>query len=37
MEAHQAAEVATLAEVRAVDRWAREYSQEVARGVELKV
>jgi 1-deoxy-D-xylulose-5-phosphate reductoisomerase len=37
MEAHQAAEVATLVEVRAVDRWAREYSQEVARGVELKV
>jgi 1-deoxy-D-xylulose-5-phosphate reductoisomerase len=37
MEAHQAAEVATLAEVHAVDRWAREYSQEVARGVELKV
>jgi hypothetical protein len=26
-----------LAEVRAVDRWAREYSQEIARGVELKV
>jgi 1-deoxy-D-xylulose-5-phosphate reductoisomerase len=37
MEAHQAAEVATLVEVRAVDRWAREYAQEVARGVELKV
>jgi 1-deoxy-D-xylulose-5-phosphate reductoisomerase len=37
MEAHQPAEVATLVEVRAVDRWAREYSQEVARGVELKV
>ncbi len=37
MEAHQAAEVATLAEVHAVDRWAREYAQEVARGVELKV
>jgi 1-deoxy-D-xylulose-5-phosphate reductoisomerase len=37
MEAHQTAEVATLAEVHAVDRWAREYSQEVARGVELKV
>ena len=30
-------EVATLVEVHAVDRWAREYSQEVARGVELKV
>jgi 1-deoxy-D-xylulose-5-phosphate reductoisomerase len=37
MDAHQPAEVATLVEVRAVDRWAREYSQEVARGVELKV
>jgi 1-deoxy-D-xylulose-5-phosphate reductoisomerase len=37
MEAHQAARVATLAEVRAVDRWAREYAHEVARGVELKV
>jgi 1-deoxy-D-xylulose-5-phosphate reductoisomerase len=37
MEAHQAAQVATLVEVRAVDRWAREYAQEVARGVELKV
>jgi 1-deoxy-D-xylulose-5-phosphate reductoisomerase len=37
MEAHQAAQVATLAEVRAVDSWAREYAQEVARGVELKV
>jgi 1-deoxy-D-xylulose-5-phosphate reductoisomerase len=37
MEAHQAAQVATLVEVRAVDSWAREYAQEVARGVELKV
>jgi 1-deoxy-D-xylulose-5-phosphate reductoisomerase len=37
MEAHQVAEVATLVEVHAVDRWAREYSLEVARGVELKV
>ena len=36
MEAHQAAQVATLDEVRAVDSWAREYAQEVARGVELK-
>ena len=24
-------------EVRAVDRWAREYAREIARGVELKV
>jgi 1-deoxy-D-xylulose-5-phosphate reductoisomerase len=37
MDAHRPAEMATLVEVRAVDRWAREYSQEVARGVELKV
>jgi 1-deoxy-D-xylulose-5-phosphate reductoisomerase len=37
MEAHRVADVATLVEVHAVDRWAREYSQEVARGVELKV
>ncbi len=37
MDAHEAAELTTLAEVRAVDRWAREYSQEIARGVELKV
>jgi 1-deoxy-D-xylulose-5-phosphate reductoisomerase len=37
MEAHVAAEVATLAQVRAVDRWAREFSQEIARAVELKV
>jgi 1-deoxy-D-xylulose-5-phosphate reductoisomerase len=37
MDAHEPAEPATLAEVRAVDQWAREYSQEIARGVELKV
>jgi 1-deoxy-D-xylulose-5-phosphate reductoisomerase len=37
MDAHQVSEVATLAAVRAVDRWARDYSQEIARGVELKV
>ena len=37
MDAHQAADITTLAEVRAVDQWAREYSQEIARGVELKV
>jgi hypothetical protein len=37
MDAHQPAEVRTIDEVRAVDRWAREYSQELARGVELKV
>jgi 1-deoxy-D-xylulose-5-phosphate reductoisomerase len=37
MDAHQVSEVATLAAVRAVDRWARDYSHEIARGVELKV
>ena len=37
MDAHEPAEITTLAEVRAVDQWAREYSQEIARGVELKV
>ena len=37
MDAHEAADLATLADVRAVDEWAREYSQEIARGVELKV
>jgi 1-deoxy-D-xylulose-5-phosphate reductoisomerase len=37
MTAHRPAEVATLAAVRAVDRWAREYAQEIARGLELKV
>jgi 1-deoxy-D-xylulose-5-phosphate reductoisomerase len=37
MAAHRPAEVATLGAVRAVDQWAREYSQEIARGLELKV
>jgi 1-deoxy-D-xylulose-5-phosphate reductoisomerase len=37
MDAHTAAPVASLAAVRAVDEWAREYSQETARGVQLKV
>jgi 1-deoxy-D-xylulose-5-phosphate reductoisomerase len=37
MNAHVPAEVTTLASVRNVDRWAREYSQELARRVELKV
>src|SRR6476646_1668574 len=37
MDAHRPAQVAALAEVRAVDQWAREYSQELARGLELKV
>ena len=37
MDAHQPAEVRTIDEVRAVDRWAREFSLELARGLELKV
>ena len=37
MNAHRPAEVATLSAVREVDRWAREYAQEIARAVELKV
>jgi 1-deoxy-D-xylulose-5-phosphate reductoisomerase len=37
MDAHRPAEVATLAEVRSVDAWARECSLELARAVELKV
>ena len=37
MDAHQPAGVGTLAEVRAVDAWARKYAREIARGLELKV
>jgi len=37
MEAHAPSDASTLEEVRAVDRWARECSQEIARGVQLKV
>jgi 1-deoxy-D-xylulose-5-phosphate reductoisomerase len=37
MDAHQSAEVGTLAAVRAVDHWAREYAREAARGLELKI
>ena len=37
MNAHRVAEVATLAAVRSVNRWARECSLEIARGLELKV
>jgi 1-deoxy-D-xylulose-5-phosphate reductoisomerase len=36
MEAHAPAEVATLTAVRAVDAWAREHAQEIARGLRLK-
>src|SRR5262249_35421204 len=35
MDAHVPAEVSTLERVRAVDAWAREYSQDIVRGVEL--
>jgi 1-deoxy-D-xylulose-5-phosphate reductoisomerase len=37
MSAHTPAEVATIAAVRNVDGWARRYSQEIARGLHLKV
>jgi 1-deoxy-D-xylulose-5-phosphate reductoisomerase len=37
MDGHRAIPVSTLDAVRDVDRWAREYSQEIARGLELKV
>jgi 1-deoxy-D-xylulose-5-phosphate reductoisomerase len=37
MTAHTPAEVTTLAQVRAVDDWARRYSLEIARAVELSV
>jgi len=37
MAAHRPAELATLAEVRAVDGWAREYAQQIVGGLELKV
>lgn len=36
MRAHRPAPVATLAEVRSVDRWAREQADEYARRVELE-
>src|SRR3954470_15857183 len=37
MDAHRAAEVSTLAQVRAVDEWARDYAREIVRGIQLKV
>ncbi len=37
LDAHATAAVTTLAEVRTVDAWARQYAREVSRGVELKV
>jgi 1-deoxy-D-xylulose-5-phosphate reductoisomerase len=36
MDAHQPVEIGTISEVRAVDAWARGYSREVARAVELR-
>jgi 1-deoxy-D-xylulose-5-phosphate reductoisomerase len=37
MDAHTPAEVRTLQEVRAVDQWARDFSWEIARRIQLKV
>jgi 1-deoxy-D-xylulose-5-phosphate reductoisomerase len=37
LDAHQPGPVHRLNDIRAVDRWAREYSHELARGLELKV
>jgi 1-deoxy-D-xylulose-5-phosphate reductoisomerase len=37
MDAHRPAQVSTLAEVRTVDRWARDYSLELARKVKSEV
>ena len=37
MAAHRSDEVGTLGAVRAVDAWAHEYAQEIARGLHLKV
>jgi 1-deoxy-D-xylulose-5-phosphate reductoisomerase len=37
LDAHVSEEVGTLAQVRAVDAWARDYAREIARGLQLKV
>jgi 1-deoxy-D-xylulose-5-phosphate reductoisomerase len=37
MDAHEPCAVGTLAGVRRVDDWSREYAREIARGLELKV
>ncbi|HUR32831.1 MAG TPA: 1-deoxy-D-xylulose-5-phosphate reductoisomerase [Vicinamibacterales bacterium] len=37
MAGHREAEVSSIAQVRAVDGWAREYAQDLARGLQLKV
>jgi len=37
MDAHSAAEVGTLTQIRTVDAWAREHAHDLARGIQLKV
>ena len=37
MDAHAPAAVDSLAEVRRIDAWAREYSQELARALESEI
>jgi len=37
MDAHHAAEVGTLTQIRTVDAWAREHARDIARGIQLKV
>jgi hypothetical protein len=37
MNAHRPVEAGTLSAIREIDRWAREYAQEIASAVELKV
>jgi 1-deoxy-D-xylulose-5-phosphate reductoisomerase len=37
MRAYRAAPVTTLAAIRQIDTWARQYAQEIARAVELKI
>jgi hypothetical protein len=37
MDAHAPASVASLAEVRQLDSWARTYSQELSRALESKI
>ena len=37
MDAHHAAEVGTLTQIRTVDAWAREHARDIARGLQLKV
>jgi len=37
MDAHKAAEVGSLTQIRTVDAWAREHAHDIARGIQLKV